>query len=189
LTVIQFAQLLERTTGEFQQLLHVTEVSHSDAFETMLDQVLEAFTLKVGQILHADRATLFLVDAAKGELWSKVAQSDGERPLEIRMPIAAGIAGQVATTGEARNITDVYDEPLFNRDVDTRTGYRTRSMLCVPIANSKQRVFAVAQLLNKNGGEPFDRDDERRLREFAASIGVVLESWWRMTERTLASAQ
>jgi putative ABC transport system ATP-binding protein len=182
LPLSQFTKLLDQVTAEFQRLLVVTEMSNIDAFESMLDQVLEAFTLKVGQILHADRATLFLVDEARGELWSKVAQSDGARPLEIRIPLAAGIAGQVATTGAARNIRDVYDDPLFNREIDQTTGYRTRSMLCVPIVNSKSRVFAVAQLLNKNGGEPFEAEDEARLREFASSIGVVLESWWRMTK-------
>jgi putative ABC transport system ATP-binding protein len=181
LPVSQFATLLEKTTVEFQQLLQVIEVSNSDAFESMLDQILNAFTLKVGQILHAERVTLFLVDDATGELRSKIAQSDGERPLTIRMPLSAGIAGQVATTGQARNIADVYDEPLFNREIDKRTGYRTRSMLCLPILNSKNQVFAVAQLLNKEGGEPFQAEDEQRLREFFASIAVVLESWWRMT--------
>lgn len=184
LTDKQFAQMLERVTGEFEQLLYISEVSHSEAFESMLDQVLEAFTLKVGQILHAERVTLFLVDEAKGELWSKVAQSDGQRPLTIRMPVSEGIAGQVATTGVARNISDVYEDPLFNRDIDQRTGYRTRSMLCLPIQNRRGQLFAVAQLLNKNGGEPFDTDDERRLSEFAALIGVMLESWWRMTRST-----
>ena len=188
LPLSQFTKLLDQVTAEFQRLLVVTEMSNSDAFESMLDQVLEAFTLKVGQILHADRATLFLVDDARGELWSKVAQSDGERPLEIRIPLTAGIAGQVATTGAARNIRDVYDDPLFNKAVDRETGYRTRSMLCVPIVNSKGRVFAVAQLLNRKGGEPFEAPDEVRLREFAASIGVVLESWWRMTKSPLVQA-
>ena len=188
LPLSQFTKLLDQVTAEFQRLLQVTEMSNSDAFESMLDQILEAFTLKVDQILQADRATLFLVDEAKGELWSKVAQSDGARPLEIRVPINAGIAGQVATTGQARNIADVYDDPLFNKEVDKRTGYRTRSMLCVPILDSKNRVFAVAQLLNKNGGEPFGTADEWRLREFASSIGVVLESWWRMTKSPLVHA-
>ena len=188
LPLAQFTKLLDQVTAEFQRLLTVTEMSNGDAFESMLDQVLEAFTLKVGQILHADRATLFLVDEAKGELWSKVAQSDGVRPLEIRVPVNAGIAGQVATTGQARNIADVHEDPLFNKEIDKRTGYRTRSMLCVPILDSKNRVFAVTQLLNKKGGGPFDTADEQQLREFSSSIGVVLESWWRMTQSPLMQA-
>ena len=186
LPLSQFAKLLDQVTGEFQRLLQVTEIANSDAFESMLEQVLEAFTLKVGQVLRADRTTLFLVDEGRRELWSKIAQSDSDRPLEIRVPLGAGIAGQVALTGLSRNIRDVYDDPLFNKEIDKRTGYRTRSMLCAPILNSKNQVFAVAQLLNKNGGEPFEAQDEGQLREFAASLGVVLESWWRMTSRTPA---
>jgi adenylate cyclase len=182
LPLSQFAKLLDQVTTEFQHLLQVTELSNSDAFESMLDQVLEAFTLKVGEILKAERATLFLVDEGNAELWSKVAQTEAGRPLEIRVPISAGIVGQVASTGQTRNIRDVYDDPLFNKEIDKKTGYRTRSMLCVPILDPKNHVFAVVQLLNKNGGEPFDAQDETRLGEFSASIGVVLESWWRMTK-------
>ena len=185
LPLSQFTKLLDQVTAEFQRLLQVTEMSNSDAFESMLDQVLEAFTLKVGQILRADRATLFLVDETRGELWSKVAQSDRGRSLKIRVPIGTGIAGQVAASGQARNIRDVYDDPLFNKEIDKTTGYRTRSMLCVPILNTKNHVFAVTQLLNKNGGDPFDVTDEQHLQDFASSIGVVLESWWRMTKSPL----
>ena len=110
---------------------------------------------------------------------------DGEKPLDIRIPITAGIAGKVATTGKSLNIPDAYDEPLFNREVDQRTGYRTRSILCVPIVDRQGRTFAVAQLLNKAGGVPFDAADERRFHELATSLGVILESWWRMS-RTMA---
>ncbi len=188
LPLSQFAKLLDQVTGEFQRLLQVTEIANSEAFESMLEQVLEAFTLKVGQVLHADRTTLFLVDEGRGELWSKIAQSDSERPLTIHVPLGVGIAGQVAITGSSRNIPDVYEEPLFNREIDKRTGYRTRSMLAVPILNSKRKVFAVAQLLNKSGGEPFTAADETQLREFAASLGIVLESWWRMTRGSSAPA-
>lgn len=183
----EFARLLETITAEFTHLVQALEVSNSEAFESTLDQVLEAFTLKVGQILHADRASLFLLDESKAELWSKVAQSADGAPLEIRVPWNTGLVGQVAATGQPRNVADVYAEPLFNPEVDRRTGYRTRSMLCMPIENSKKRVFAVVQLLNKGGGEPFDANDERQLREFAASIGVVLETWWLMTQRARSS--
>ena len=99
------------------------------------------------------------------------------------MPIDAGIAGEVATTGKVLNIADVYNEPLFNREVDQRTGYHTRSILCAPITTQRQGTFAVAQLLNKRDGERFDAADERRFNDFAVSIGVILESWWHMRER------
>jgi putative ABC transport system ATP-binding protein len=181
LDAAQFRALLAQTTAECQQFLRVVEMSNDAAFESMLEQVLEAATLKIGEILRADRASLFLVDRERGQLWSKIAQSAGSKPLEIRVPIGSGIAGRVATTGQALNVPDAYAEPLFNRAVDQDTGYRTRSLLCVPIKDLHGQVFAVVQLLNKMGGEPFDDKDQAAFGEFADSIGVVLQSWWRMS--------
>ena len=111
-----------------------------------------------------------------------MAQSDGEKPLDIRVPGTAGIVGYVATTGKILNVPDAYAEPLFNRAVDEQTGYRTANLLCVPIKDSSNQIFAVAELLNKRDAASFDAADERRLCEFASSIGVVLESWWRMSK-------
>jgi adenylate cyclase len=183
LSVEQFARELADATAECEQFLRVVEMSNTDAFESMLEQTLEAFTLKIGELLAADRVSLFLIDAARGELFSKVAQSEGGKPLDIRVPVGAGIVGRVAATGTAMNIADAYAEPLFNRSVDQSTGYRTRTILCVPIVDRRGEVFAVAQVLNRRDGQPFDERDEARLREFAASLGVVLESWSRMAVR------
>lgn len=183
LSVEQFARVLAEATAECEQFLRVVEMGNTEAFESMLEQTLRAFTLKIGEILAADRVSLFLVDVERGELFSKVAQGDGEEPLDIRVPVGAGIAGQVAATGAAMNIADAYAEPLFNRSVDDATGYRTRGILCVPIVDRRGAVVAVAQVLNRRDGQPFDARDEARLREFATSLGVVLESWSRMAVR------
>jgi len=102
------------------------------------------------------------------------------RPVDLRVPIERGIAGHVATTGQSLRVDDAYAHPLFNPDVDRETGFLTRSLLCVPIANRRGEVFAVAQLLNKRSGAPFDAHDEERFCEFAKSISPVLESWARM---------
>ena len=180
LSVEDFARTLEDATAECKQFLRVVEMSNTEAFESMLEQILESFTLKIGEILDAGRVSLFLVDEARGELFAKVAQYEGEKPLDIRVPLGAGIAGRVASTGQPMNIPDVYAEPLFNRAVDQQTGYRTKSILCVPVIDHRGRVFAVAQVLNKRGDAPFGALDEQRFAEFAASLGVVLESWWQM---------
>jgi putative ABC transport system ATP-binding protein len=188
LSIPQFTGLLDRVTGEFEQFLSIIDLSHNEAFESMLEQVIEAFTLKIGQILKADRATLYLVDLERGELWSKVAQADAAKPLEIRVPFGSGIAGMVAKTGKARNIPDAYQDPLFNREVDQQTGYRTHTILCMPIMNADGEVFAVAQLLNKTDGSPFNVSDEKQFRDFAASIRVILESWSQMGAERLATS-
>ncbi|HEY9628944.1 MAG TPA: GAF domain-containing protein [Coleofasciculaceae cyanobacterium] len=176
LPVPQFVDLLDQITREFEQFLRAIDMINNEALETMLEQILEAFTLKIGQILQADRTTIYLIDEEKQQLWAKVAQDANGKPLEIHLPLTVGIAGQVAVTGQCLNIADAYSHPLFNRDIDQRTGYRTRNILCMPIFSTKNRVVAVVQLLNKRGSEPFNEGDERRFREFAASMGIILES-------------
>ena len=179
----QFAQLLGQVTGEAQQFLHVTEVASNDAFESMLEQSLEAFTFKIGRIMRADRASLWLLDEGTGELWSKVARDASGRSFEIRIPRNKGIAGEVASTGKILNIRDVYADPRFDPSTDRKSGYRTRNLLCVPLLDRHNQVFGVAQLLNKEGEHPFDAADERLFREFMESMGVILESWWQMGSR------
>jgi putative ABC transport system ATP-binding protein len=172
-----FARLLEGITEEFQQILRVIDLSEHDAFESMLEQVLEALTTKLGGVVGAERATLFLIDRDRGELWSKVSQETEE----IRFSMQAGVAGYVARTGKPLNVRDAYREPLFNPEIDRRTGYRTRSILCMPVLDSRGEVFAVMQLLNKAGGD-FDAADEKTFRDSAAAIALALEAWSRMRD-------
>ncbi|HXA18999.1 MAG TPA: GAF domain-containing SpoIIE family protein phosphatase [Thermoanaerobaculia bacterium] len=107
--------------------------------------------------LHVERGTLYFVDDQKKEIWTKIA---GELSGEIRLPIGKGLAGTVAATGEALILHDVYEDPRFDRSLDQKTGYRTRSMLSVPIKNRGQRVVGVLQLLNKMNGAFGPRDLE-----------------------------
>jgi putative ABC transport system ATP-binding protein len=175
--------VLERVTREAEQFLKLSDLSRGEAFESMLDAMLEAFTRKIGEILAADRASLFLLDAVRDELWSKGARGRRGEPVEIRIPRGAGIAGAVAASAQPLNLTDAHDDPRFDAGADRRTGYRTRSLLCVPLRAGDGSVFAVAQALNKRGGGPFDDQDQKRFEDLMASLGVLLESWWRMTEQ------
>lgn len=93
----QFISLLDKITEEFEHFLRAIDMINNESLEIMLEQILEAFTLKIGQILRAERTTIFMVDQEKQELWSKIAQGDGERSLEIRVPMNKGISGYVAT--------------------------------------------------------------------------------------------
>jgi putative ABC transport system ATP-binding protein len=177
-----FSVLLEQVTRESEQFLRVTELSSKNAFESMLEQVIEAFTEKIVEVLDSERGSLLMVDSSDGHLWSKVATSEGNPSFEIRIPANSGIAGFVAASGETLNIPDAYEDERFDPSVDRSTGYRTRGVLCIPLLNSENRVFGVAQILNKRNGSPFDADDERRFREFIAPMSVILESWWKMAE-------
>jgi putative ABC transport system ATP-binding protein len=180
LSIPDFIALLDQVTREFQTFLHVIALANANTFDSMIEQVLESFTLKIGEVLRADRVSLFIVDHQKEELWSKVAAGGTGAPVDIRIPLDSGIAGYVATHKTIVNTADAYTHPLFNRDIDARTGYTTRSLLCMPIADQRDRVVAVVQLLNKQGGGAFDQNDERQFAGFARSMAVLLETWSRM---------
>jgi signal transduction histidine kinase len=140
--------------------------------DTLLPQIME----KVTALMRADRSTFFVVDHARGELWSKVLQMAGELPREIRLRIGEGLAGWVAQTGQVVNLVDAYEDPRFDRTWDIKSGYRTQSLLCVPIYDREQRVIAVIQCLNKAERRRFDTEDEELLRCIGAQCAVALES-------------
>ena len=124
-------------------------------------------------MINADRSSLFLVDGEYLEL--KVADNL-DKLGRIRIPLGSGIAGAVAQTGQAIRIDDAYSDPRFNRSVDKKTGYRTRSIISLPVKNQSGEVFAVAQLLSRKDGLPFDDRDEQLFTDFIESIGVILET-------------
>ena len=175
LSVNEFVCLLDFITAEFQQFLRAIELINNEALETMLEKVLEAITLKIGQILQAE-PTIFLVDNDKGQLWAKIIKDNIQKPLEIRIPISVGIPGHVAKTGECLNISKASEHPLFSPELEKQMGYRISNILCMPVLSSKHQVVAVVQLANKTGNIPFDESDEVHFRDFAASIGIILET-------------
>jgi class 3 adenylate cyclase/GAF domain-containing protein len=176
LSVNEFVCLLDFITAEFQQFLRAIELINNEALETMLEKVLEAITLKIGQILQAEHTAIFLVDYDKGQLWSKVPQGNTQKFLEIRTPITVGIPGHVASTGEYLNISETSTHPLFSPELEKQMGYKIHNILCMPVVSSKNQTVAVVQLANKTGDIPFNQDDEERFRDFASSIGIILES-------------
>lgn len=137
------------------------------------DNLLQSLMKKTSQVMNADRSTLFLIDFNSRELWSKVAQGTGIN--EIRFPMELGIAGYVATKGELVNIPEAYDDARFNKDIDIKTGYRTKTILCAPIRNDVGKIIGVLQVLNKAEGT-FDDKDERLIGAFTTQVGKVLKS-------------
>ena len=168
-----FNDLLKEITDDSQRFLEATALANDVAFRSMLKQGLFAFTRKLGQMLNADKASLFIVE--DDSLVLRVAEGL-EDMGEVRIPIGTGIAGAAAQTGQTIRIDDAYADPRFNRNVDKQTGYQTRSILSLPVKNQAGEVFAVAQLLNRRDGEPFDDGDEKKFGEFIQSIGVILET-------------
>ena len=100
-----------------------------------IEGLIQRVVFMASKVMNADRASLFLVDATAGELWSKVAQ--GEEIREIRFPIGNGIAGWVAQHDQLVNIEEAYADSRFNLEVDRHTGYQTKSILLAPVKNFK----------------------------------------------------
>jgi signal transduction histidine kinase/putative methionine-R-sulfoxide reductase with GAF domain len=138
-----------------------------------LNELLALVVTRVSQVIEADRSTLYLLDEETGELWSKVAE--GEAISEIRLRVGEGLAGWVAQSGRAVNIKDAYLDKRFDSFWDKRTGYRTRSILCVPMKNHHGRILGVIQALNKRDGY-FSIDDETLLGALASQAAVCVEN-------------
>jgi len=158
------------TLNKLSFLVEATKVLNStlDLVE-LLGRILDVAKSQV----EAERGTLFLVDEKAGEIWSLIAH--GLEKQEIRLPLGKGIAGHVAQTGETVVIPDAYADPRFNPDVDKRTGYRTRSILCLPIRNKVGDVVAALQLLNKKQGV-FTEEDADFLLTLSGHMALALEN-------------
>jgi K+-sensing histidine kinase KdpD len=163
-------QAIEIRFNKLQRLIEASKIINSTLnLDELLELILNAATKSIG----ADRGTLYLVDDIKNELWSKVHQ--GTDMIEIRLPIGKGLAGYVAETGETIMIPDTYADPRFNPDIDKRSGYRTRNMLCMPMKNKDLKIIGVFQLLNKIEGS-FDAEDASFIDALSAHASVAIEN-------------
>ena len=143
--------------GRVEKLTSILDVAKAMAAARDLDLLLPLIIYEAAKVVDADRCTLFILDREQGELWSKVAQGAAH---EIRVKLGRGIAGSVAETGQVINIQDAYADSRFNRDVDATTGYRTRTILCVPMRDAQGEDTGVLQALNQPVGVFTDEDSE-----------------------------
>jgi Nif-specific regulatory protein len=139
-----------------------------------LDEMLRLIVDEVTRRLAADRGTLYLVDHSRGELVSRVAHLPPE-VTEIRLRLGEGIAGWVARRGQLLNVRRSATDPRFTRRIDELTGYRTETLLTVPVVAHDGTVMGVLQLLNKRGGD-FSSEDERLLTGLAEQVAGLLEA-------------
>jgi len=175
-----------RYDGPVERLHALIEASlalgESRDLKTLLRRILDLATRHVG----ADRGALFVRQPGSGDLVSTIFH--GNELEQIRLPSGRGIAGAVAESGESVRIADAYADPRFDRSIDERTGYRTRSLLVVPMKLRNEEVVGALELLNKREEAAFDEDDEAFLEAFGAQAAVALETA-RLTEERIRGAR
>ncbi len=175
-------------------LSSLDNIIDAQVLDAVINERLQKITIKTGELLKADRATIFLLDKEQNELWAIVAKDENGKSLEIRIPATVGILGEVATFKKVVNIPyDFYDDPrsVNAKKLGERICYRTYSLLAMPLLNEDTgELIAVVELINKLKPNHqdygaldeqidkvgFTQADEEIFREFAPSIRLILES-------------
>jgi adenylate cyclase len=149
------------------------EVSNRIAVTGNLAHAFDVLAQYTASVINAEQGSVFLNDARTGELYTRV--TVGKITREIRMLNHLGVAGHVFTSNRGLIVRDAYADERFNPEIDKKTGYVTRSILCVPLRTLKGHVIGVAELLNKKEGE-FTEEDRDLLEALTRQAAVALES-------------
>jgi transcriptional regulator with GAF, ATPase, and Fis domain len=170
LTSVRRYHRAEQRADRLERMLTITHEWHgTNSMETLLTRMAEAAT----DFFAADRASIFLWDKPNKTIVGRPAL--GMEGGELRLPDDAGIVGQVIQTGEPRRVSGAHDDEEVDRAVDRKTGYRTETLLCVPLVSPSGQRLGAFEVLNKRGG-PFSAEDQRGLVELAGYAAVALEN-------------
>ncbi len=141
-----------------------------------LKQLLSEIMKVSEKLLNAKASSLMLYDPVARELYFEVAL--GEKSGKVRhkrIKLNQGIAGHAAATGRVVNVQNVYTDKRFYRELDQKSGFKTTSILAVPLKR-KERLIGVLEILNKKGGKPFRKDDITLAKIIASQAAVVIEN-------------
>ena len=161
-------------------LIRILTVCQKLAIAIDTAELLEEIVQAGKDILAADRGSLWVFDQASNHLELRVPA--GGPP--IRVAAGQGLVGQCLANRAIINVKDAYADERFNSSIDLRTGYRTRSILSIPLLGRHSEPVGVMQLLNKVGG-PFDEHDEMAASALASQCAVALQRA-QMTEALVA---
>ena len=148
------------------------EVSKRINSEKNFEELLNLIATEAAKLIEADRATIFILDKEKGELWAKIALGVSDT---IRFDARLGVAGAVLISGKKMTVEDAYRSPLFYPSIDSSTGFHTRNILSVPLINFRGEIIGVFQVLNKKAGR-FSSEDEQFVEALGAQAAIALEN-------------
>ena len=168
---------LTRLELKIKRLSTLIEVNGLISSSLNLDQILENVMTISKQVMNADASSLMLIDEKTNELVYEVALGAvGEKlKQEFRLRMGQGIAGTVAQDGKPLLLEDAYRHPKFYRGHDEATGYRTKSMITVPLKVG-DRITGVAQVINRLDGNSFDADDLELFIALSSLAAIAIEN-------------
>ncbi len=156
--------------GRLETVLEIaTQWNQTREVEPLLNRMAQAAT----RLLGADRASIFIWDRRAHTLIGRPAL--GVDDGQLRISDARGVVGRVIHSGRPIRVDELTEPEQIDRQVDARLGYRTRNVLCVPLAGRGGRLFGAFELLNKHTGT-FTAEDEAALTELAQHAAVALEN-------------
>jgi Nif-specific regulatory protein len=174
-SAVQHRQSPER---QIRELLTLYEIGQSLCSIHDLDLLLRFAMERVVVLLEVGSSSIILLDGERQELYFKVADDIdshvGQKPQEIRFPAEQGIAGWVVREGISALVPDVEQDPRFYGGVDTQTGMKTKSLICVPL-KTKDRIIGVLEAINKRKGS-FFQEDIRLLESLASQLAIAIEN-------------
>lgn len=155
--------------------MRVLEVARRLGGTSDVEEILGLIIDALRDLLGAERATVFQYDAAAHELYTRVAHGlDDSARREFRFRVERGLASECCLTRRLINVPDCYADPRFTPEVDRRTGYRTRNLLCIPLVATDGSIVGVGQVLNKKGGT-FSKADEFLAEALGMQAAVALQ--------------
>ena len=158
-----------------EELSHLDQIARTVTSTLDQERIYDLLAARISEMFHVEAGSLLLLDETAGELEFVTTWLSDHEPLRnIRLKLGQGIAGQVALLHEPLIVDDAYGDSRFYSQVDTSTGFLTRSRLCVPLM-VKERCIGVIELLNKTNGS-FAQDDVERLRNVARPVAIALEN-------------
>jgi len=155
-----------------ERLAAILAISQKMNSQRDLSSLLDLIAREATSLLDCERASIFLLDRERNELWSKVALGSDEI---LRFDARRGIAGNTALTGNTINVRDAYSDPRFYNAIDDQTGYRTRTVLAVAVRNQHGEIIGAFETLNKRSGT-FSARDEESLIALASHAAVAIET-------------
>ena len=160
----------------FNEITSLLEISYVVKSGNDLQSILELVMDECMRIMKAEAASLMLLDHEKNELEFRVALGPkGKDVKPFRLAVGKGIAGWVAKHGKPLFIPDAYKDERFNPEFDKKSGFKTKSILCVPMTY-KNQITGVLQVLNRQDGTTFQKSDLRIFTIFASMAALAIEN-------------